>query len=35
MEKIKEASVKELHQAPRMNSKSARAVYDYFHPDQK
>ena len=35
VEKIKEASLKELHQAPRMNSKSAQTVYGYFHSDQK
>jgi excinuclease ABC subunit C len=34
VEKIKEASMEELNQAPRMNSKSAQTVYDYFHPDQ-
>jgi excinuclease ABC subunit C len=34
VEKIKEASIKELNQAPRMNSKSAQTVYDYFHFNQ-
>ena len=32
--KIKEASIKELNQVPRMNSKSAQTVYNYFHFDQ-
>jgi excinuclease ABC subunit C len=35
VEKIREASLKELNQAPRMNSKSAQMVYDYFHFNQK
>jgi excinuclease ABC subunit C len=30
-EKAKEASLEELARAPKMNLKSARAVYDYFH----
>jgi excinuclease ABC subunit C len=29
--RIKEASIKELGQVPRMNSKSAQTVYNYFH----
>jgi excinuclease ABC subunit C len=35
VEKIKEASVKTLAQAPKMNLESAQAVYDYFHFVQK
>ena len=34
VEKIKETSIKELNQAPRMNSKAAQTVYDYFHPNE-
>ncbi len=34
VEKIKEASMKELNRAPRMNSKMAQTVYDYFHFNQ-
>jgi excinuclease ABC subunit C len=34
VEKIRETSLKDLNQAPRMNSKSAQAVYDYFHSNE-
>jgi excinuclease ABC subunit C len=35
IEKIKESTVEELIEAPKMNSKLARIVYAFFHPDQK
>ena len=31
VEKIKEATIEELTKAPKMNLKSAQAVYDFFH----
>jgi excinuclease ABC subunit C len=34
IEKIKESTVEELIEAPKMNSKLARIVYAFFHPDQ-
>ena len=32
VERIKEATVEQLAQAPKMNLKSAKTVYDFFHP---
>jgi len=33
--KIREAAIDQLVEAPKMNLKSARAVYHFFHPNQK
>jgi excinuclease ABC subunit C len=35
VEKIREATMDQLIEAPKMNQKSARAVYHFFHSDQK
>jgi excinuclease ABC subunit C len=35
VEKIREATIDQLTQVPKMDLKSARAVYHYFHPNQK
>jgi excinuclease ABC subunit C len=35
VEKIKEATVEELIQAPQMNRKSAQILYSFFHPNSK
>jgi excinuclease ABC subunit C len=35
VEKIKEATVEELIQAPKMNRKSAQILYSFFHPHSK
>jgi excinuclease ABC subunit C len=35
VEKIKEATLEELGRVPKMTPKSARSVYDFFHPKQK
>ena len=35
VEKVKEATVEELVQAPKMNLKSAQILYSFFHSDQK
>jgi excinuclease ABC subunit C len=35
VERVKEATVKELAQAPKMNLKSAQILYNFFHSDQK
>jgi excinuclease ABC subunit C len=32
--KMKEATLEELKKAPKMTSKTARSVYDYFHPEK-
>ncbi len=32
IERVKESSVEELTRAPRMNSQSAKKIYDFFHP---
>jgi excinuclease ABC subunit C len=34
-ERVKEATVKELAQAPKMNLKSAQILYNFFHSNQK
>jgi len=35
VEKIKEATLEELGRVPKMTPKSARSVYDFFHPELK
>jgi excinuclease ABC subunit C len=35
VERVKEATVKELAQAPKMNLKSAQILYNFFHSNQK
>jgi excinuclease ABC subunit C len=35
LEKVKEASLEELSQVPKMNLKSAQILHAFFHPNQK
>jgi len=34
VEKVKEATIEELAKAPKMNSKAARKVYNFYHPEE-
>jgi excinuclease ABC subunit C len=35
VERVKETTVKELAEAPKMNLKSAQILYNFFHSNQK